>query len=333
MSPSFIAAYKGGLLVPLARLNDGFMRPRFPEQVILSYYQASLLAEMIERDHGIAAIRQMLQAYRRGLGTDAVVREVLQTDIDQLQKRFDAFVRTRFATQLDAVGAGRIASHDDGSAQGVDWDGKFADAMRAGVALLQAGQSQPAAAQLETAKRLFPSFAGAESPYALLARLALEAGDSTRAIAELSAMTAINGDAFEAHRRLGDLMAARGDAAGAVAALDRLMYIFPHEAAPHEILAELAAAVGNQPLRVRERRAVLALDPTDRVEALYQLALALTDAGDRSGARRELLRALDLAPNFEKGQELLLRLRTSGGAAALNRAPIAESDTRPAGGQ
>ncbi|MDW0283578.1 MAG: hypothetical protein QN720_13815, partial [Nitrososphaeraceae archaeon] len=36
-------AFKGGQLVPLARMNDGFMRPKFPEQLLLSYYQASLL--------------------------------------------------------------------------------------------------------------------------------------------------------------------------------------------------------------------------------------------------------------------------------------------------
>jgi tetratricopeptide (TPR) repeat protein len=147
-----------------------------------------------------------------------------------------------------------------------------------------------------------------------LARVALERGDTSRAIAELQAMTAINEDAYAATRKLADLLAARGDAAGATAALDRAMYIFPQESAPHVQLADLAAKGGVNALRVRERRAILALDPTDRVEALYQLALALADAGDRAAARRELLRALELAPNFEKGQELLLRLRGTGSA-------------------
>ena len=50
----------------------------------------------------------------------------------------------------------------------------------------------------------------------------------------------------------------------------------------------------------------------DRAEALYQLALAYVDAGDTTAARREVVRALEIAPNFQKAQELLLRLRAGG---------------------
>jgi Tfp pilus assembly protein PilF len=57
----------------------------------------------------------------------------------------------------------------------------------------------------------------------------------------------------------------------------------------------------------------------DRAEALYQLALAYHEAGDSVGARREVLHALEEAPNFEKAQTLLLSLR---------RAP-APATTRP----
>ena len=42
---------------------------------------------------------------------------------------------------------------------------------------------------------------------------------------------------------------------------------------------------------------------------MYQLALAYANAGEVSAARREVLRALDLAPNFEKAQALLLSLQ------------------------
>jgi Tfp pilus assembly protein PilF len=57
---------------------------------------------------------------------------------------------------------------------------------------------------------------------------------------------------------------------------------------------------------VRERRAVVALAPVDRPEALYQLAVAYREAGDSASARRTILRALEDAPNFEKAQSLLL---------------------------
>jgi Tfp pilus assembly protein PilF len=51
------------------------------------------------------------------------------------------------------------------------------------------------------------------------------------------------------------------------------------------------------------------LNPVDRAEALYQLAHAYSRAGDRAAARREVLRALEVAPSFEKAQELLLEVQ------------------------
>ena len=61
------------------------------------------------------------------------------------------------------------------------------------------------------------------------------------------------------------------------------------------------------------REALVALNPVDQAEARYQLALAHFQAGDRDAARREVLRALEIAPNFERAQELLLRIRGGGG--------------------
>ena len=60
---------------------------------------------------------------------------------------------------------------------------------------------------------------------------------------------------------------------------------------------------------LRERRAVLALNPPDPIEARYQLARALAASGDRAAARREVLRVLEQAPSFEKAQALLLELQ------------------------
>ena len=106
-----------------------------------------------------------------------------------------------------------------------------------------------------------------------------------------------------------------GDSVGAAAALERAMYISPYDAPQHVRLASLYGRLGDRRGAIRERSAVVALNPVDRAEALYQLALAYYQAGEAQAARREVLRALEDAPNFEKAQELLLRLQSgrSGG--------------------
>jgi cellulose synthase operon protein C len=50
------------------------------------------------------------------------------------------------------------------------------------------------------------------------------------------------------------------------------------------------------------------LTPGDPAGAHFDLARALLAAGKRQEAKREVLRALEIAPSFRKAQELLLRL-------------------------
>jgi tetratricopeptide (TPR) repeat protein len=117
---------------------------------------------------------------------------------------------------------------------------------------------------------------------------------------------------YDANLALADLLEQLGDTTAAAAALERTMYIHPYDPASHVRLARMYTALRNHRKAVRERRAVVALNPVDRAEALYQLALAYRDAGDAGAARREVLRALEHAPAFEKAQDLLLALRQPG---------------------
>src|SRR5690606_10324934 len=102
-SPAFLAAYKQERLLPVSRLNDGFVRPEYPEQIGFSYYQASLVCELIERDHGPDALLRMLDGFRRGLGTPEVFRQVLGTDIEAFDRRFEAYMQERFGGPLAAI--------------------------------------------------------------------------------------------------------------------------------------------------------------------------------------------------------------------------------------
>ena len=77
----------------------------------------------------------------------------------------------------------------------------------------------------------------------------------------------------------------------------------------HLRIADLSERVGDLKRAVRERRAIVALDPADKLEARYQLARVLSLSGDKAGARREILMVLEQAPAFEKAQALLLELQ------------------------
>ena len=295
----FIAALGGDRLRPMSQLNDGFLRPRFPEETQFSYYQASLFCEMVEAQKGAAALPAMLAGYRNGLNTPGVFRQVLGMTPEQVDAAFELWMRGRFAKPLQAVAA-RDSSGETGA---------FVNAMREGSAMLERSQGDSARAMFERALSMFPDYGGADGPAWYLARIERDAGNTAAALAKVSQVTLRNETAWDANMLEAELREKTGDDAGALAALERLVWIHPYDPALHARMAMLATKRNDHARAVRERRAVLAVNPPDVLDARYELARALVAAGDVAGARRELLQTLEQAPSFEKAQALLLELR------------------------
>jgi tetratricopeptide (TPR) repeat protein len=297
-SHAFLAAFTANRLVPVSRMNDGFMRPAYPEQIAFSYYQASLLCEMIEKEHGIDGIRRMLAAYAAGKSSDEVFRSVLGSEPPALDKKFTEYLRERFTRELISL---TTIPTTEGS--------QLQRSMERARELREKGDTKGAIEELIRAKGLAPKLSGDGSPASQLAELYEQSGDNRAAVRELLEVAAVDEDAYRSNLKLASLTRSLGDSSNAIAALDRVMYMHPYEATTHLDLALLSEARRDFDRAVRERRAVLALDPPDVLEAQYSLAAALFAAGRRADARSELLRLLDRAPHFEKAQELLLKLR------------------------
>jgi tetratricopeptide (TPR) repeat protein len=300
VSVDFLGALQSGRLRSVSTLNDGFVRPTYPQEVVFSYYQASLVCEMIEADWGAAALPALLVAFRNGWELPAAVRRALRVEPAELDRRFDAWMRSKFALPLRSVTAGPATGAVGGA---------FIDAVTLGRELLAQGRGDSARRVLERAQRLFPDYAGEDSPAWYLAQLDTAAGDLRAAVTQLARITTRNETAWRANELEARLRERLGDRPGAAAALERLIWISPYEESVHRQLAELAEQMGDHARSVRERRAVVAVHPADPLEARYQLARVLALSGDRVAARREILDVLEGAPGFEKAQLLLLELR------------------------
>jgi tetratricopeptide (TPR) repeat protein len=307
VTPEFLAAYKAGRLVKVSRLNDGFMRPAYPQQLIFSYYQASLVGELIERDFGPRAIVDMLNGYKGGATTSQVFERVLKMSPEAFDSKFDAYLKERFARGLAAVEP--KDARGDAVKRAPAVDGEYMRNLSRGIGAFETKNYDEAIPALERAKALFPEDASAQSPYWFLAQVYKAKGNVRGEATELTALTLRNEEHYAANVELANVLEQLGDTAGAAAALERAMFISPYDAALHVRLANFYGRLGDKPKAVRERLAVVALNPVDRAEALYQLALAYYQAGEAQAARREVLRALEDAPNFERAQELLLRLQ------------------------
>jgi tetratricopeptide (TPR) repeat protein len=314
VTPSFLTAYKTKRLLPVSELNDGFVRPAYPEQLGFSYVEASLVCEMIAQQKGFATLVALLRSFGDRRDTPAAFRSVLGVDMATFEGQFTGWLEARFATQL-----GAISEHPSGVAGSVSPvaiadrarknPGDFRAQLAMGQLLAKDGRHAEAEPYLERAKALFPEYAEADGPYSLLAAGARARGDLRRAAAELTAMTAINERSYDARVALADVRLALGDSAGAADALDQAMYVDPTSPGLHQRLADLAEALHRPSLAVREWRALVALDPADPAVAYYRLAQAELAAGDREAARRAVLRALEQAPGYEPALELLLEIK------------------------
>ena len=315
---SFLNAYEAGRLPPASELNRGFMRPQYPEQVIHSYFLSSLVFAWMEQAHGRNAALRMLQGYAQGKDTETLVREVLGLDLPAFDRAVDQYVRARLAEAFrSTVALGDVvppnATLEAVQAAARRNPGHFQTRLRLGQLLVEAGRPDDAEDELKEALKLFPTYPEADGPYLYLARIHRQRGELDQAANALAQLGALNETAYEMPRLEADVRRQMGDLAGAAQALERAILIHPYEIELHQQLAELAGGLAQHDAAVRERRAVVALNPADRADAWYQLARALLDAGRRDEARREVLRALEVAPGFEQALELLLELREGGG--------------------
>lgn len=142
----------------------------------------------------------------------------------------------------------------------------------------------------------------------MIAAIALERGDTTRAVRALEAVLRVDHSDVESARKLTELVGPLGDAARAEDAYRRLVAIDPFDRQAEAALGRLALKRKDTETAIRSFRSVLATNPPDRAEAYVELAEAHIAAGQLAEAKRQTLAALEIAPSFERAQDLLLTI-------------------------
>jgi tetratricopeptide (TPR) repeat protein len=134
-------------------------------------------------------------------------------------------------------------------------------------------------------------------------------GQKAEAAGALETLMRYNETNAGALAKLAQLKLAMGDQKSAVEALKKSFYIQPFDPSLHKLAGGVYLDLRDPSQAIREFRVEIALAPPDLAGAHYDLARALEAAGDRTEARREVLRSLEIAPGFDLAQQLLLKLR------------------------
>jgi tetratricopeptide (TPR) repeat protein len=311
-----LKAYTDGRFVKIADLDRAFTRPTTPDGVPIAYFQASQVCEFVEEKYGFDTILKMLAAYKEGLKDTDVLQRALQLTPEKFDQAFNDFIRGKIGKYIDSIGTGPTKTEGDPKAAKEALlavlkakPNDYFATLRLGAIYKSENDNEKAIEYLKRATDLFPYYTGDGNPYTVLADIYEAQGKKAEAIAVLEALTKHNETNAEAYKRLGKLKLDSGDKAGALSVLITSFYISPFDAALHKLAGDAYFEQGKVADALREFRVVVAMAPADEAGARFDLAKALEATGDKKEAKREILKSLEIAPNFEQAQELLLRVR------------------------
>jgi len=289
LDPEAIHAIQHKMLLPVAELDRGFIRPSYPSQVIVSYFQGGKICSYIAEKWGYSKLLDMVHLYAKLESTPDVFQKVLGISTTDFDKQFLAWLDAQTKVTVD---------HFD------EWREK----VKKMVADERAKKYDDVIAAGNAIRDWYPDYVEAGSVYELLADAYTAKGDKDAARKELEKYNQVGGRSSLLIERLAKLEEEAGDPKKAAAALDRLNYIYPEDQELHKRLGDLWLAQNNVTGAIREYQALLALKPLDQATSHYQLAQAFRMANRMDQARDEVLLALEAAPGFKPAQKLLLEI-------------------------
>jgi thioredoxin-like negative regulator of GroEL len=291
ITPDILVAIRNKKLLPVAELDRGFIRPDYPTQVIVSYYQAGRICDYIQGRWGADKLLDMVHSFAQHTTTP----EVIQHDLGLTPEEFDK----QFLDWLDKDVGKEVANFDhwrEGVKQLVQLakEKKYDEVLKTG----------------EEVRRLYPEYVYPANAYEFMAEADLAKGDKQAAAAILTSYEKMGGRQPQALKQLASLEEELGKPQDAAATLDRLNYIYPsNDEELHRHLGDLWYEQKNFTGAIREYNAVLALHPLDQASAQFNLARAYLAAGQKDSAEEHVLASLEAAPGFRPAQKLLLQLK------------------------
>lgn len=289
VTPDAITALKDNKLLPVADLDSGFIRPRYPDQIQVSYMQSGLTCLFIEQRWGFEKLVALLRQFTRDTTTQAAIEATFKIAPAEFDKQFDAFVRERYKMLLPRV---------------QEYQKAYEEVRKA----ITAQQWNDAIAPARKAVEIYPEHIGSGSPYLLLAQALEKSGQRPQAIATLEQYRKAGGWDPAALRELAAWLETAGRNDEATELLMAVNYVDPLAPDQHVKLGERLLTAGKAADSLREYQVLLALSPHDPAPANFGMARALKSMGDTAASRRHVLDALAAAPHYKPAQALLLQL-------------------------
>lgn len=290
LTPDVISAIREKKLLPIATLDRGFLRPSYPGQVIVSYFEAGRICDYINQRWGWPKLLAMMNAYSHVTTTAEVVETVLGLKPEEFDKQFLAWLNTQHKTSVEHFEAWSKAIKPLNDARKAK---RWEEVLRDGPKL----------------RDDYVEYVEAGSVYEALADADEATGHKAAAIVELTRYVLSGGRDPILIKRLAALQAEAGDNQAAEATLRRLLWIYPvKDEELHRRLGTLRGSLHDWAGAAEEWRAVVTMQTPDPASANYELARVYKELQQFDNAKDALLAALETAPGYRPAQRLLLEL-------------------------
>ncbi|HYO80100.1 MAG TPA: tetratricopeptide repeat protein [Bryobacteraceae bacterium] len=289
LDPQVIRAIKEKKLLPVSQLDRGFIRPSYPAQVVVSYYQAGRICDYINEKWGYDKLLAMMHAFAESRPTPEVIQSVLGVKPEE----FDAQFLGWLGKQVNPT----VESYET-------WQKH----MKSLAALAKSGKHDEAIKEGKAAVSLYPEHVEGASAYEVVSDMFLARGDKENARKQLEEYSKAGGRKPETLMKLARWQEEAADRTAAIQTLERLVYIYPMTEELHTRLGELYLSEKNAAGAIREFTSLAGSKTVDPAGTRYNLARAFVLARRAEEAQEQLLLALEAAPGFKPAQRLLLEL-------------------------
>jgi Flp pilus assembly protein TadD len=300
LTPEVVAAIKAKKLLPVTQMDQGFIFPEYPEQVLVSYWQAGTICDYISERWGNDALMGMVHSFAVLKTTPQAIQDNLHESPEQFDKDYAAWLDKRIGPT--------VANFDT-----------WREQLKALVGMSEKKDDDGVIAAAAVVIKLYPEYVEDANAYEIVANAQLIKGNKQMAADALRLYELLGGENPKTLEKLASLEVDLGHPQEAAATLDQLNFIYPEDEDLHRRLGDLWLAQGNNAGAVREYQAVLAMKPLDMALAEFSVAKAYYAAGDKAKAEDSVLASLEAAPGFKDAQKLLLQIEADKSGQPTNK--------------
>jgi tetratricopeptide (TPR) repeat protein len=328
-----VRAVQQNKLLHVGNLNAGFTGAETNADLGFAYFQSYLVVDYITEEYGFDKLVELVKQY-------ALIKEEndMFVDVfDESLESFDAGFRTWADRRVEAINVyvhtEDVPDEGEGHGHGIRENSSailaelynntslkqhmlqriqneprdFQAYLQLGIVLFKEDNFEEARRYLEAAHDMMPDYTGYPSPPLVLAQIYEREGNRAGQLEQLKLLLQNQQHDFDSAMILAAAAVEAGNVEEAGYYLDRALQVDPYRIDVHRLKASFADLVNDPQMAVTEYEVLLKLDINDPVEAQTNLAAAYLRNGQHDEARRNVLSALEIAPSYQRAQQVLLQ--------------------------